>query len=143
MNKLTDVKYIAVHCAATPPSLDWGVDDIRRLHQNAFHWKDIGYHYVIRRDGTIEKGRADDVQGAHVKGFNDVALGVCLVGGVDEKQKPSNNFTAAQMWSLEKIIRELKARHPAAIVQGHRDFPNVDKQCPCFDVKEWLTERGV
>lgn len=143
MNKISQVKYLVVHCSATPPNLDWGVDDIRRLHQTAFAWKDVGYHYVIKRDGTVEKGRPDDTQGAHVKGYNEVSLGVCLVGGVNYRQEAEFNFTDQQMESLEKVITKLLGEYPSAYVLGHRDFPKVDKACPCFDVKAWCEENSI
>lgn len=143
MNKIQQVKYLVVHCSATPPDLDWGVADIRRLHQDAFKWKDVGYHYIIKRDGTVEKGRADDTVGAHVKGYNEVALGICLVGGTNNKQEPEFNFTDQQMESLEKVVAKLLGTYPKAYVLGHRDFPAVTKACPCFDVKSWCEENTI
>lgn len=142
------IRYLVVHCAATPPSRDIGVAEIRVMHkQRGFN--DVGYHYVIRRDGRVEKGRADNVAGAHVQGFNSVSLGVCLVGGVDAKGKPENNYTPAQFAALQSLMTKLQGQHPTAEILGHRDLSpdkNGDgkissnewlKACPCFDVRPW------
>lgn len=135
-------EYIAVHCSATPPRLDVGVRDIRKWHQ-AKGWRDIGYHRVIRRNGAWEQGRPDDDIGAHVEGYNSVSIGVCLVGGTDDKGKAENNFTPAQFSTLKVVLADLRVKYPDAIVQGHRDFPRVSKACPSFDVKGWMAREGV
>lgn len=135
-----NVKYLVVHCSATKPSLDVGATEIDRWHR-AEGWFKIGYHYVIRRNGKIEPGRPCNEIGAHVSGYNGVSLGICLVGGVDDRGKAENNFTTQQFESLKVILNDLKLRYPDAIVQGHRDFPNVKKDCPSFDVKKWWSEQ--
>ena len=132
-----EIKYIVVHCSATPPDLDIGAQEIRGWHMSGNGWTDIGYHYVVRRNGALEKGRHIDKVGAHVKGYNSNSIGICLVGGVDDIASPDNNFTVDQFQTLAKKIRELKEKFPSAIIQGHRDFPNVKKACPSFDVKTW------
>lgn len=130
-------KYIAIHCSATSPNYDIGVEKIREWH-TAKGWSDVGYHYVIKRDGTVEKGRADNMPGAHVEGYNSVSLGICLVGGVNTKLQPEDNFTPAQWASLTNLVRTLHTTYPTAKIQGHRDFPGVSKACPSFDVAKWL-----
>lgn len=147
------IRYLVVHCAATPPTRDIGVAEIRVMHkQRGFN--DIGYHYVIRRDGRVEKGRADNVAGAHVQGFNSVSLGVCLVGGVDAKGQPDANYTPLQYEALERLLITLQRTYPTAEILGHRDLSpdkNGDgkvspnewlKSCPCFDVRTWRASRG-
>jgi len=95
---------------------------------------------VIRRDGTVEKGRDDSVVGAHVQGFNENSVGICMVGGVsaDDVNKAQNNFTPKQFASLKTLLVDLKKKYPKAKIQGHKDFPGVAKACPSFDVKAWL-----
>lgn len=112
-------------------------------------WSDIGYHFVIKRDGTLEPGRALDRAGAHVKGLNNRSWGICMVGGVNADNKPDNNFTDAQFKTLDVIVSELIDRAPTAEAVGHRDLsPDKNhngiieqsewlKVCPCFDVKTW------
>lgn len=129
--------FIVVHCSATPPGLDIGRLEIDQWHKDK-GWNGIGYHGVIRRDGTWEKGRDVNAVGAHVKNYNSRSIGICLVGGVDGVGgKSVNNFTRDQMVMLELRVKDFKDMYPDAIVQGHRDFPNVKKDCPCFDVKSW------
>lgn len=142
LKKRARTDYIVVHCAATPPTMDIGRAEIDRWHRQ-LGWLMIGYHFVIRRDGTIEKGRDEAVPGSHVAGYNANSVGICLVGGVDAKGKPQQNYTPQQYAALTKLLRELKGRYPDAVVQGHRDFPKVAKACPCFDVRKWINENKV
>lgn len=138
----SDVKFIAIHCSATPPTQDIGAKELDRMHKLR-GFLCIGYHMVIRRDGTIEEGRPLNQRGAHVEDFNYCSIGVCLVGGVDSKLKPEANFTEAQYSALKDTLAELYHDFPQATVQGHRDFPNVAKACPSFDVKTWLKTGNI
>lgn len=129
--------WIVLHCSATRAVQDIGAADIRKWHK-AQGWKDIGYHYVIRRNGKIETGRAANVAGSHVKGHNHDSVGICLVGGLNNKTfAPENNFTPAQWASLKTLVARLARQYPKAKVLGHRDFPGVQKACPCFNAKTW------
>lgn len=133
----TDV--IAIHCSATGDNQDIGAAEIDKWHR-ANGWSCIGYHYVIRRNGKIEEGRDRDVVGAHVANWNEVSVGICMVGGVDANDvtKAKNNFTPEQFESLHELLLILRQYYPNATIQGHRDFPKVAKACPSFDVAEWL-----
>lgn len=141
--KSTD--YIAIHCSASRPSQVVNAKVIRQWHK-ARGFKDIGYHYVILRDGTVEKGRPEAEMGAHVgepTNYNPVSVGVCLVGGInDNTLGPENNFTDAQWGALTLLLSDLTMRYPKARVWGHRDFPGVKKACPCFDAKGWAKKKG-
>lgn len=140
--KLKSVDYIVIHCSATKEDQDIGVEEIRRWHRQR-GWMDVGYHFIIRRDGQVERGRPHDVPGAHARGFNHISLGICLVGGVESDGKtPEGNFTAYQWKSLEALVHDLKRIHPDGKVLGHRDLPNVNKACPSFDVLEWWGKVG-
>lgn len=135
--KLKAVDYIVIHCSATKEDQDIGLEEIRRWHRQR-GWLDVGYHYIIRRDGEVQTGRPHDVPGAHARGFNHISLGICLVGGVESDGKtPEMNYTHFQWKELERLVRDLKRLHPDAKVIGHRDLPNVNKACPCFDVGDW------
>ena len=140
--KREDVRFLAVHCSATQAKADIGAKDIDRWHRDRGFIK-IGYHFVIRRDGTVETGRPLNEPGAHVEDWNHCSWGICLVGGVDAKLKPEANFTPAQLASLRTLLTELQAKVPHATVQGHRDFPRVAKACPSFDVRHWLATNTV
>ena len=82
-----------------------------------------------------------DVSGAHAAGYNSVSVGVCLVGGRGEDDEAENNFTPQQFESLAEVLDELCGRYPDAEVLGHRDLPDVQKECPAFDVRGWLNEQ--
>lgn len=128
---MRDIKEIIVHCSATPEGRDFTVEDIRRWHrQRGFN--DIGYHYVIYRDGSVHKGRNESVTGAHCTGHNSNSIGICYIGGVAfDCITPKDTRTPEQKASLLKLIRELKAKYPDASVHSHKDFAN--KACPSFD----------
>jgi len=134
------IKHIVIHATATPPDLDIGVKEIRRWHKEK-GWSDIGYHYVIRRDGTLEYGRPLEKIGAHVKGYNKHSIGIALAGGVSKYGKPEMNYTNEQIQTMFELLGSLKSDFPEAEILGHRDFPGVKKACPSFDVREFLDER--
>jgi len=148
----SDIKYLVVHCSATPPSDDIGFTEINKWHKER-GWSGCGYHFIIRRDGTIERGRRLNEVGAHTYGYNRVSWGICMVGGVNTHNHADNNFRVPQFESLRILINGLGVNAPKAKVLGHRDLSldiNGDgiieewewkKSCPCFDVRTWLTER--
>lgn len=144
-----DVKYIAVHCSATPADMNVDISDIDRWHRQRGFAK-VGYHYVIKRDGTIQHGRSVAEHGVHmfeegaqVEHFNACSIGVCLVGGLDKKGRPEDNFAPAQFDALASLLVQLKDWFPGVVIQGHRDFPHVQKDCPCFEVRSWLQDRKL
>ena len=139
--ELDQVQFITLHCSATRPTQIAGVKEIRTWHRKK-GWSDIGYHFVVRRDGTVEKGRPLNQTGAHVQGWNKNNIGICLEGGLDDQFQPSNNFTREQWRALKPLVASLKAKAKAAKVVGHRDFPNVNKACPCFEAKAWAKDNG-
>ena len=149
---MRNIKYIVIHCSATKanidanvtlPGEDIGAKEIRRWHVVDRGYSDIGYHFVIRRDGTVETGRPLARIGAHVLNYNANSIGICLVGGLDESGKAENNFEPLQWESLKKLVADLKKRFPKAVIQGHRDFPRVAKECPCFDARAWARAEGL
>lgn len=140
--------FIVVHCSATGPSQDIGVKEIRKWHVKERDWIDVGYHFVIRRNGTIELGRPLWAIGAHVQNYNRTSVGICLVGGTPDGKSnvEENNFTDEQRAALDTLTVMLSGLYPLAVVQGHRDFKGVQKFCPSFDTKLWfhdLTKRRV
>ena len=128
---------ITVHCSATKPSMNTTIEDIRRWHVADNGWSDIGYHYVIERNGKISKGRPLDRDGAHVRGHNEFNIGVCLVGGMSEDGKPEFNYTFFQIDILAQLLNHLKHEYGHDIeVLGHNDLDS-NKTCPNFNVKAW------
>lgn len=138
--KLAEVEYIIIHCSATPYGEDIDADGLRLMHlQRGFD--DVGYHWVIKIDGTVEKGRDMSLQGAHSRGYNHNSIGVCYIGGIDENQIPANTMTEAQEESLAALCKELKSKYPSAKIIGHNQIS--DKCCPCFDVEQWVKRNGI
>lgn len=137
VRKKTDL--LVVHCAATEAQ-DFGAKEIDVWHRKR-GFVCIGYHFVIRRDGTVEFGRPSNTQGAHVQGYNHRSIGICLMGGGAAKE--NRNFTSEQYETLEKLIRDIQGHYVGLHILGHRDIPKVDKWCPSFDVREWATERNI
>ena len=120
MLPMKDVKWIVIHCSYTKASQKCTVEDLDNFHQ-AKGWACCGYHWVIYQDGSIHPGRAEKFAGAHVRHYNQHAIGVCYIGGMD-------------------LLKDLKQAYPQAKIVGHRDFPRVAKTCPLFDVqKEYAT----
>lgn len=126
-----NIKELIVHCSATPEGKDYSVDTIRQWHlQRGF--SDIGYHYVVYRDGSIHIGRDESVIGAHCTGHNTNSIGVCYIGGcASDGKTPKDTRTAEQKQSLVKLLKELKTKYPQASIHGHRDFSS--KACPSFN----------
>lgn len=127
------INEIIVHCSATPEGKDFTVQDIKKCHlQRGF--SDIGYHYVIYRDGSVHTGRPESVIGAHCKGHNANSIGVCYIGGLDKNNKPKDTRTTEQREALIKLLKELKSKYPNAKIYPHYKFAN--KACPCFNAEE-------
>lgn len=130
-------KYLVVHCSATQNVSSFTWKTIDQMHRQQ-GWLGIGYHFVIRTDGTIQRGRPLESIGSHVKGYNNCSVGICLIGGVDSKGKSVDNFTEEQKESLKCLLDYLRGYYKDEVtVLGHRDFAGVNKDCPCFDVKGW------
>lgn len=135
------ISQLVVHCSATPEGRDIDIRDIDAWHR-AKGWNGVGYHFVIKLDGTIQVGRAVDKIGAHVEGHNANSIGICMIGGCDAHMQPKNTFTPAQFKALHALLHDLLHHHPGAEVLGHRDFPGVAKACPSFDVRKWWAPDG-
>jgi len=95
---MNSIQYLVVHCADTPDDRDIDAAEIHRWHTEERKWSGIGYHAVIKRDGTIENGRPIYWAGAHAKGHNSHSLGVCLIGRI--------SFTPAQYTSLSGLLKK-------------------------------------
>jgi len=127
---------IIIHCSYTKPHMNWGADEIRKIHVDENGWAAIGYHYIIKRNGSVDRGRPHDAVGAHCRGENAHSIGICLIGGMSPDGAPESNFTKAQMVSLNVKVAELKKEVPSATIHGHSEFS--DKECPCFSVRDYF-----
>ena len=130
---------IVIHCAETFADMDIGAAEICQWHRQR-GWSQIGYHYVIRRNGDVETGRAEDKPGAHVAGHNVGSIGICLVGGKARGRENPCNFTRAQWRALESLVMQLIVEYPDAKILGHSDL-DPTKSCPTFNVKAWWGDR--
>lgn len=130
------IKYLVIHTAGAPKGVDQSAAAIRAYHKapkpRGRGFRDIGYHYVIRKDGLVELGRPASQPGAHVEGFNAESLGVCFTGNGD-----LSDFTLAQYDRGLQLVRDLMAKYgvPVERVLGHRETtsagaPPSGKTCP-------------
>ena len=134
LSKMRNINRVILHCSATAEGDDIDADTIRAWHLSR-GWSDIGYHYVIRLDGTIESGRPINKIGAHARGQNKDSVGICYVGGLDASGHPKNTMTPEQRTSVNRICRALchVLNKPLAL-HGHREYSA--KACPSFEVSE-------
>jgi N-acetylmuramoyl-L-alanine amidase len=132
------IRYIVVHCTNTPP--DTKIKDIERYWKQQLGWENPGYHYIIERDGKIVQLLQDEKVANGVKDFNQNAIHISYIGGVDHNNRSIDNRTDEQKTSLFNKLMELMRKYPLAKIMGHYDFPNVAKACPSFNVAEWLKE---
>lgn len=138
--KTTD--YIIIHCAATRATHNVDIKEVDRWHREK-GWRMVGYHFFIKRDGTIQTGRPLMDGGAHAgPEYNNRSVGICLAGGVGQDGKtPEANYTEAQWKQLKSLVEDLKKHNfPDAEVIGHNHV--ATKDCPCFDVKAWWSENN-
>lgn len=141
------IDLILVHCTATPEGKDYTVDQIRQWHtapkeKGGQGWSDIGYHYIIYRDGSVHLGRDVDIMGAHCEGHNPHSIGVVYVGGLENipgkklaELPPKDTRTDAQRLALLDLLVKLKELYPNAEIAGHRNYDKKGKLCPSFDAK--------
>jgi N-acetylmuramoyl-L-alanine amidase len=126
-------KKVIMHCAATPDSNEPGarwyeldIEEVRRWHVKGRGWKDVGYHYFIKRDGTIQPGRPVGSRGAHTKGRN-YDIGVCYAG--------TSEPTDAQKISMRALCRQFREEHGISPLDWHCHHEYADKDCPGFSLK--------
>ena len=130
MRKIT---LIVIHCSAVRPDQQSSAADIDRWHKKRKGWKGIGYHLVVRRDGTTEYGRPFEEVGAHVLNHNRHSIGICYEGGYDAKGKADDTRTPEQKRTLREWVERLHRQFPKALIVGHHDL-DPHKPCPCYDV---------
>lgn len=127
------INKIIVHCSATREGCNFTASDINRWHKER-GFAQIGYHYVVLLDGTVQKGRPENLSGAHCVNYNSRSIGICYIGGLDKQNKAKDTRTPAQKLALLHLLTELRAKYPKATIHGHNEF--AAKDCPCFNAKE-------
>lgn len=133
------IKFLTIHCAATPEGRDNSAEEVRRWDIDRFGQP--SYHHVIELDGDAIRHLKDTEKGAHVGGHNTGNIGICYVGGtttLNAGAKPKDTRTNAQKVAMRTLIRTYQARYPGIIIRGHNEWPGVTKACPSFSVAKWL-----
>lgn len=132
------IEYIVIHCTATSQAAS--VHAIKNYWEKVLGWKTPGYHYLIDKEGNFTKLLGIDKISNGVKNHNKNSIHISYIGGIDKEGKSVDNRTIQQKETILYLLRELKRKFPNAIIQGHRDFPNVKKDCPSFDAKKEYEE---
>ena len=129
------ITLIIIHCSATREDHSYSFEDCRNDHIRHRHFKDIGYHYYITRDGEIHRGRPEEQVGAHCKNHNRHSIGICYEGGLDVHGHDADTRTPAQRASLHALVQSLRKDYPRALVVGHHTL-DPRKACPCIKAKD-------
>ena len=151
---MAQLKYLVIHCTATPEGRDVTPEDIRRWHTSPVSaggrgWKQVGYTDLIRLDGTVER-LVNNNEDANVdpweitngvKGYNSISRHIVYAGGCDKSNKPKDTRTAAQEKTLVAYVKDFHRRHPSVRIIGHNEI--AAKACPSFDVQKWLKSIGI
>ena len=141
MDKRQITDTIVIHCTQTPKDMEVDVEKVTQWHKDR-GFDTIGYHYLIKRDGTLQLGRDEDVVGAHAVAVNGTSIGVALAGGGNADKGWENNFTPIQFETLKSILLKLKDKYNIEKIIGHYQVDDK-KECPSFDVPGWLEKNGL
>lgn len=149
------LKYLVIHCTATPEGREVSADDIRRWHTSAppagRGWKQVGYTDLFHLDGSVERLVANN-EDAHVDpweitngaaGYNSISRHVVYVGGVDADnvKEARDTRTPEQREAMKHYVLDFHRRHPSVKIVGHSQL--AAKACPSFDVPDWLESIGI
>ena len=149
-----ELKYLVLHCTATPEGRDVSAADIRHWHLSPVSkggrgWKQVGYTDLIHLNGSVER-LVDNNEDAWVdaweitngaKGYNSVSRHVVYAGGCSTDGKPTDTRTPEQKAAMERYVKEFHEKHPKVKIIGH--YQVAAKDCPSFDVPAWLREIGI
>ena len=128
------IDLIVIHCSATRENRPFPVTSLIACHQARFGF--TGYHYYITRDVQVYQTRHENLPGIHARHYNQHSIGVCYEGGLTADGRPADTRTEAQKAAMWHLLKSLKTDYPDAVILGHRDLPNVRKDCPCFDAQK-------
>lgn len=123
---MRSINLIVIHCSDSDIPAHDNIETIRHWHVKENGWKDVGYHYFIRKCGRVDHGRPEDEIGSHCKGYNKHSIGICLSG--------RSEFTEQQFLSAAKLIKKLMEKYDLRILDivGHNQLSS--KTCPNFDI---------
>lgn len=148
------LKYLVIHCTATPEGREVSSADIRRWHTSPVSeggrgWKQVGYTDLFHLNGGVER-LVDNNEDANVdpweitngaKGYNSVSRHVVYAGGCDARMQPKDTRTPDQRRAMAKYVKDFHRRFPGVRIIGHNEV--AAKACPSFDVQKWLAEIGI
>ena len=154
---MAGMKYLVLHCTATPEGREVTSDEIRHWHTDPVKkggrgWKQVGYTDMIHLDGTVERlvrnnedAEVDPWEVTNgAKGYNTVSRHVVYVGGLATDGKTAKDTrTAAQLKAMTAYVRDFHERFPQIRIVGHGELPGVKKACPSFNVEDWLRSIGI
>lgn len=144
------IKYLVIHCTATPEGRKVSRQDIEKWHLEGRGWSRLGYSDMIHLNGEVENLTpydGDNLIQSHemtwgAKGVNQVSRHVVYVGGMNKEfTKPKDTRTAEQLLALRNYVLMMLQIHPGMKVAGHNQF--AAKACPSFDVPKWAREIGI
>jgi hypothetical protein len=152
---MATLKYLVIHCTATPEGREVSIADIRRWHTSPVTgggrgWKQVGYTDLIHLDGSIERlvdnnedGNVDPWEITNgARGYNSISRHIVYSGGVGSDGKtPKDTRTAAQKQAMAGYVKEFHSRFPGVRIVGHNEL--AAKACPSFNVQTWLREIGI
>lgn len=151
-----ELKYLVIHCTATPQNREVSSADIQAWHtapvsKGGRGWKQVGYTDLFHLDGTIER-LVNNNEDAWVdtweitngaKGYNSVSRHIVYAGGCDKRMNPKDTRTEAQHQAMKAYVLAFHKEHPNVRIVGHCELSNVNTACPSFDVSDWLNEIGI
>lgn len=143
---MRQINRVVVHSTFTPKDIPTGFDELNQQAKEAGTKPQSGihcpWHYIIRRDGTLEKGREEYDVGCHARRYDADSLGVILEGGRDSKGNIRADFSDSQIYRLLKLLEELENEYYDLTVDGFKDIPNGHPQSPPFDIKKLWQSRN-
>ena len=135
MNSPESVRFLVLHCSATRCDSDYPPKQMLRDHKIR-GFRTIGYHFYVRKDGSLSQHRKLLEVGAHCRPYNRCSIGICYEGGLDEEGRPANTLTEPQFQTLTELFERLVVLFPDAMIMGHRDMrSSTPKECPCLDTR--------
>lgn len=152
---MVELKYLVIHCTATPEGREVTAADIRRWHtsplsQGGRGWRQVGYTDIIHLDGKVER-LVDNNEDANVdtwevtngaKGYNSVSRHIVYSGGMTrDMTKAKDTRTQAQRDAMRDYVIDFHRRFPGVRIVGHNEL--AAKECPSFNVQKWLRQIGI
>ena len=148
------LRYLVIHCTATPEGREVSSADIRRWHTSpppkGRGWKQVGYTDMIHLDGRTER-LVDNNEDAWVdpweitngaKGYNSVSRHLVYVGGLAKDAVTAKDTrTPAQLKTMTAYVKSFHQRFPDVRIIGHNEV--AAKACPSFDVQQWVRSIGI